>query len=149
MRIPACAAAGPLLSVFATIFDTDDGPGARPMSGGRAHLPACRGAVATGLRATLAVVHLVLTAFLGAGRADVGAQGAELGRELTAARHEARRQAADLGAVDVRRNAARHHLDIVFAKTGSGALVTGQRARIAGVYTFLEIFVGHHASLSV
>ena len=91
----------------------------------------------------LAVIHWMLSTFVGAGLADVGAQGAELGRELTAARHEARRQAADLGAVDVGRNAARHHLDIVFAKAGSGALVTGERTRIAGVDTFLEIFVGH------
>jgi hypothetical protein len=91
----------------------------------------------------LAVIHWMLSTFVGAGRADVGAQTAELGRELTAARHEARRQAADLGTVDVRRNAARHHLDIVFAKASGGALVASERTRIAGVDTFLEIFVGH------
>jgi hypothetical protein len=59
----------------------------------------------------------------------------------TAAAHETGSGAAQAGAVDIERDASRHHLDIVFLETGAGASVARQCTGVAGIDTALELLV--------
>jgi hypothetical protein len=92
------------------------------------------------------MLGIVLAALPGAGRADLGALAAQRLRKRARACHEAGREAADLGAVHVQRNAARHHLDILLAQAGARAAVAGGGAGFACVDTVLEVHLVHGAS---
>ena len=90
----------------------------------------------------------MLRAFVGAGLADHRAQGAERRRMRAAARHQADREPAYLGTVDVERNAARHRPRIGLAQAGGGAAVAGIGAVLASVDARGVVRVGHVVSPS-
>ena len=82
-------------------------------SGHGGHLAALVGAATACLGTLLAMLHLVPGAFLTAFLADLGARRTDgLGR-LACTAHGRGRELADLGAVDVERDAARHLLDVL------------------------------------
>jgi hypothetical protein len=107
------------------------------------HAAAFLGAMAASLRAGLAVVVLVLRAFVAAGLAYLRAQLAQLLNEVTATRHAGCRESTDGSAVHVQRDAPRHHLDVFFPQARGCAVVTGVGARVAGVDTSLVLLVRH------
>lgn len=74
----------------------------------------------------------MLRTLAGAGFADFGAQGAELGGMGAAPRHEACGKPADRRAVLVELDAAHHHGQLFFIETGGGAVIAGIRTGIAG-----------------
>lgn len=76
------------------------------------HVSASLGANAASLRAIAAVIHAVLGAFRATDLADFGAQGADLGGKLGAARQLAGGQRANFGATAIELDAARHHVDV-------------------------------------
>ena len=80
-----------------------------------------------GLGAPLAMVSLVLRAFVTAGLADISADSAERLCVLTAACHRTGCKLADGSAVDIESDAACHHLDVRFLKAGSRAMMTSHR----------------------
>src|SRR4051812_48211171 len=106
----------------------------------RRHLAALIGAAPASLGALTAMVHLaVLRAFLGARLADRCTAFADIAGALTAARHICSRQAANLCAIDIQRNAARHALHIRFTEAGGSAMAAGFRTGIAGIDAGLKL----------
>lgn len=89
------------------------------------------------------MVHLVLAALFTAGFAHVGAQAANRLRMFTVTRHRGRGESADLGAVDVKRDAPSHGLDVWFLQASRCAMTAGGCARVAGVDTRCVLLVGH------
>ena len=85
----------------------------------------------------------MLCAFLAAGIAHVGADSTQGCGEFAAACHIAGRHAADLRAVHIERDAARHHFYIIFRQAGGRAMIARSGARITRIDTFLELFVRH------
>ena len=102
---------------------------------------------ATGFRALLAMGHLMLCTFVAAGLADHRANPAHILGERTAPRHEARRKAAEGGAVHVQCNALGHHLHILFFEASRGAMIASVCAFVASVDTGLMQFMSHKALL--
>jgi len=94
--------------------------------------PASRGAL-------LAMLMLMLAALGCASVANLGAGLAQPGRIGAAARHEADRQTANLGAIDVQGNAARHHFYVVFLQARCSTTVAGSGTFVAGVNTRLKV----------
>jgi len=64
-------------------------------------------------------------------------------------RHVGRRQAADLGAVDVEGDAMCRRLHVFLFQAGSRAVIAGFSAGEAGVDAGFELLVGHEALLGV
>jgi len=98
----------------------------------------------------LAVVHVVLRAFLAASLTDLGAEAARGTDVFAAAGHEGYRQLACLCAVGVQPYAADHVLDVRFLQAAGRAMVARNHARMArgdAVLIFLVFFVGHATSL--
>lgn len=102
--------------------------------------PACRCAL-------LAMLGLMLSAFLAASIANVGARLANSRGKFTATRHVCRSHSANLCAIHVELNAARHFLDILFRQAGNGAVIAGSCAGIAFVDTGLKLFMCHEVLL--
>jgi hypothetical protein len=75
-----------------------------------------------------------------------GACLADVPRRLAAPGHDRRRNPAELGAVDIEGNAARHHLDVLLAKTGGGAPVASVGTVIACLQARRELLVFHDIS---
>lgn len=102
-------------------------PGGRVLPFGRlgrfSHPPAFFGTLAASLRAALAVIHLVFGAFIGARLANLCAKATKRMSEFTSSGHVTRRQAANLGAINIQLYAARHALDVLFREAGYGAVV--------------------------
>lgn len=84
---------------------------------------------------------LVLFTFGCAGLTDVSAERADLCGMNAASRHEARRQSANGGAVDVVTDALGHHADVVFSEAGSRAMVAGVGTGVTGIDAGLMLFV--------
>jgi hypothetical protein len=82
------------------------------------HALALRSAAAASVRAALTMLHPVPTAFGGAGVAHVGAQRTQGGSPFAVSRHECGGCSAELRAVDIKRNAARHRPHIGFLQAG-------------------------------
>lgn len=78
-----------------------------------------------------------------AGFTDVRTECTHLARELTIARHIARGQAANRGAIHVERDATRHHFDVVLLQAGGGAVIAGVCAGITHVDAGFVLFVSH------
>ena len=74
-------------------------------------------------------------AFGATGVANLGTGVAQHCGEFAAARHCAGRQPAEGGAVDIERNAARHHFHVLFLQAGTRTNVAGIGAFIARVDT--------------
>ena len=110
------------------------------------HAPAFVRATTAGLCARLAMFHLEFCAFVAASVTQLCASLADRTGKFAAARHIAGRHAANLGAVHIQRNAARHRLRIGFLQTGGCAMVAGICARIAGFDTGCKLFMGHDYS---
>ena len=81
----------------------------------------------------MAMLHRMLAAFLAAGVTEVGAQAAEGRGHLAVARYEAGGHPAQLGAIDIERDTARHHLRGIFVQAGAGTAVAGIGAGVARV----------------
>lgn len=107
------------------------------------HPAAFVGTPAACLRALLAMVHLVLPAFVAAGFANISAKTAEFACHLAASCHIGSRDAADLRAIHVKRNTTRHHLYILLLQAGCGAMVACGRARITSFDTGLKLIDCH------
>ena len=105
------------------------------------HLTTGFGAPATSLGTLAAMVHVtrVLFAFGRAGFTDVGAELAHVSRVWATTGQERNRRVADFGAVPVEPDAVYHHLNILLAKAGFGAGITGNSASLAG---FDAVLVG-------
>ena len=107
------------------------------------HLAALFCATPARLSTLLAMVRLVLGAFVAAKLANIRAELADLLGAFAAARHVRGGEPADCGAVDVERDAARHHLHVGLLKTSRGAVVAGIGAGVACVDAGLELLVCH------
>jgi len=88
-------------------------------------------------------VHGVFFAFRTTGLADFGAKLANLLGELAAAGHETNGGVADFGAVAVEADALDHHLYILLAEAGIGAMVAGDGAGLTGFDTLLVRLMCH------
>ena len=64
-------------------------------------------------------------------------------RKLASSRHERDAGTTDLGAVDIERDTSRKLLDIFLGEACRGAVITRDRAPVAGIDTALHGFVGH------
>jgi hypothetical protein len=93
--------------------------------------------------ATLAVIHVVFTAFLAALSAYLSAQPAELFGELRVTGHELSSQNADVRAIAVEPDAPLHHFNIVLLQAGGRAVFTFLSALQARLDTTLIFFVSH------
>ena len=87
--------------------------------------------------ARLAVIGVVLCALVATRLADFGTEAANGLGMVAASGHGVGGQRAHCSAVGIQRNAARHHLDVVFLQAGGKALVASGGARLAGVYAGL------------
>lgn len=114
--------------------------------GSAGHAAAFLGAAPAGLRALLAMCHLVAFALFAAGVAYVGAGLADHAGHFAAARHIAGRHPADVGAVDIECNAARHRLGVGFLQAGSRAVVACNGTGITAVDAGLILFMSHDFS---
>lgn len=76
---------------------------------------------------------IVLCAFGGAGIADLSADRAKPGREITSARHKPRGERAKIGAIAVELNATRHHLHVRLVQAFRCAMLASDRAGDAGM----------------
>lgn len=110
------------------------------------HAPAFVRTTATRLGARLAMFHLELCAFIPASLTQVGTGLANRTGKLAATRHIACSQAANLGAVHIQGNAARHRFQIRFLQTSGCAMVASICACIAGFDTGCKLFMGHDYS---
>jgi len=79
------------------------------------------------------VLYLMLGALVTACLAHLGTKLAKRSCEITTPGHEGSSETADLGAIHVERNAARHHFDVVFMQAG-------RRAHVACVGTGVASF---------
>jgi UPF0716 family protein affecting phage T7 exclusion len=85
-------------------------------------------ALAAGLGALLAVVVLVLAALVGALLANFDTLFDDVLGVGRVARNEGRSEPTDIGAVAVGADARGHHLHVVFAEAGVGAVLAGSHA---------------------
>jgi hypothetical protein len=65
------------------------------------------------------MIHLMPCALVGARRANISALPANCSSKHAAARHVRRSKPANLRAIHIERNTARHHLDIWFGQASS------------------------------
>lgn len=114
--------------------------------GAAGHAPTFVRATAAGLGACLTMLHLEFCTLIAARFAQFCASLADRTGKLATARHIARSHAANLGAVHIQRNAARHCLRIRFLQTGGCAMVAGICAGIAGFNAGGKLFMGHDYS---
>jgi hypothetical protein len=105
------------------------------------HLLTLDSAMLARIGTALAVFDLMLPAFLFAFAANVGTNAADIFRELRAGGHHCGRGEADLRAITIQGDAARHHFDIVLLQAGAGAVFAFARAVIAGFDAALKLFV--------
>lgn len=112
-------------------------------SGRCGYLAALFSAAMAGLRACLAVLHVVLRTFVTARLANNGADFADFLHVATASRHHCGRYGTDLGAVHIPRNALGHCLDVELLQTCHRAMVASCRAGVAGLHTRAIRFVRH------
>ena len=87
--------------------------------------------------------HVVFGTLVAARLTDVGTKAANSLGMLASTCHHRRRKCADIGAVHIQRNAARHHLDVGLLQTRGDAVVAGGSASVAGVDAGLVFLVGH------
>jgi heterodisulfide reductase subunit A-like polyferredoxin len=83
----------------------------------------------------------MLAAFFAAGLAHIRARLANGCSELAAATHVSGSHAADLRTVHIKRNAARHHFDVLLLQASRSAMVAGDCAGIAGIDAGLKLLM--------
>ena len=86
---------------------------------------------------------VVLRTFLCARIADLGADRAEPGRELTSAGHEPNGERAEVGAIAVELDATRHHLYVLLVQAFGCAMLASDRAGDARMDATLVFLIGH------
>ena len=118
-------------------------------SGRCGYLAALFSAAMAGLRACLAMLHVVLRTFIAARLADNGARFADFLQMATASRHHCGRYGADLSAVRIQRNALGHGLDVEFLQACRSAMVANCRAGSAGLHARAIRFVRHRILLQL
>ena len=101
----------------------------------------------TRIGAALAMIHVMLAAFLSAGAANLSANPAELLGELRITGHELRCQDANVSAVPIEPNATLHHLNIILLQTGCRAVFAFLCALLAR-FDATSICVVSHTILS-
>lgn len=107
------------------------------------HATAFCSAATAGFGTLLAMRHGVLRALLAARFADVRAQCANVACTFTVARHRARGRSANLGAVNVEGNAARHRFHVGLLQARRGAVVARRRTLIACFDASGKLFMSH------
>ena len=112
------------------------------------HLPALVRTLAARLGAALAVFVLVLLALRTAGVTDFGAKPTEFAGELRSPAHVSCRRPAHLRTVPVGANALGHHLHVLLAQAGVGAVLTRLRTLDAGLDARC-VFIVCHLKLSL
>jgi len=105
------------------------------------HAPALIGTPAAGGGTILAVLHLMLCAFVGAHVADRRARIANRFCSFATPCHHRCGRPAQLRAIDIERNAAGHHLDVVFLQASRGAHVARIGAIVTGFDTGFVLLV--------
>jgi hypothetical protein len=118
-------------------------PAARRSDCSGSHAQACFRAPAASFGASLAMIHVVFLAFLGAFLADFRAILADQVDEFAVARHEFGGKPAKGGAVDIQRHAARHMCRCRLLAAFGGAIVAGFCAGAAGLDAGLVMSVTH------
>jgi hypothetical protein len=93
--------------------------------------------------ACLAVGHVMPGAFLRAGKAYVGADGANCAVVGATACHEAQGKPAQLGAVQVERNATRHEAWVRLLQATDGAMIAGDCTCVTGLDARQMIVMSH------
>ena len=101
------------------------------------------------LRAILAMLCLVLRAFVAARLADICTEAANTFHEVRAACHQARGRSAHRRAGAIQLDAARHHLHILLVQAFRGAMLAGDRAGVTRNDTALILFKRHLQSVIV
>lgn len=109
----------------------------------RLHGPAFLGAAFASMRAFLAVRHGVTRAFIAAGVANLCAQSADVAGKAAAACHIGCSKTADVGAVDVERDASGHGRYVIFLQALRCAHVACFGASLACFDTGLKLFPDH------
>lgn len=107
------------------------------------HLFAFLGAAFAGFRAFPAMIHVMLAAFGRATAADFGAMLANVPGFFRIARHQRSREPAEVRAIPIEFDAARHHFHIVFVQAGGCAMLAYRGTLIASLDAILIFFVGH------
>lgn len=107
------------------------------------HTAAFFSAALAGVRAALAVIHLVLATRGAARFTDIRTNPAQLLRKLRASAHKGRRQPAGFCAVAVQANALGHFGDIALAQARIGTVFTGLGTFDAGLNACLEFLLRH------
>jgi hypothetical protein len=102
------------------------------LRGGRRGHQALFGTAMASFCTVLAMLRLVLRAFVAASLADLGAQLQDGAGASAAARHRCSGQLADGGAIDVQRDAPGHHLHVILGQARRGAVVARRRTIVAG-----------------
>lgn len=111
-------------------------------SPGTGHFAASVRTFAAGLCAILAVVHVVLGAFLATGVTYFRAESADPFRELRLARHFPHRKGTDVGTAAVQFDAAGHRLDVFFVQARRRAMFARSHALVTRL-ALLVVLVGH------
>jgi hypothetical protein len=112
---------------------------------GGCHIPAFLGALAAGLSAFPAVVHVVgvVFAFVGTGIANQRTECARLPGKLAVACQEISGQVADFGTTPVQLDAGYHHVDLRFVEASLLAALARNGAVQAGVDAVLQLMSFH------
>jgi hypothetical protein len=113
----------------------------------RCDLFALQSATLTLIGAILAVIHVVLAAFLATSPAGFRAEAADRDGKLRVGAHEQRRRPAKHRAVTIQGDATSQHLYIVLLQTGARAISAFVRAVITS-FNAVEIFFLCHKQLS-
>lgn len=131
-------------------IDADASVRTRSSSSGRlttfpsaSHAPAFFCATPACLRAVLAVLHGMLCALIAAGITHFCTRQTNCAGKLAAPGHIAGGQSANLRAVHVQCDTARHRFGIRLLQAGYSAVIAGVCASIAGVNTRFELLMCH------
>lgn len=89
------------------------------------------------------MIHLVPRAFRTTRVANFRAQLADAFREVGTSGHFPSRKRTDIRAAAVEFDATRHHFDVFFVQTRSGAVFAGLHALVTGLNAVFVMFVGH------
>ena len=115
------------------------------------HLFAFLRTALTGVRALLAMIGFVFSAFCGTPTANLRAMFADMRSLLGPPGNQRSHKAADVCAITVQRNAARHHFYVVLVQTGRRTVLACRGADVASlnagfVFLMYHMFYSSHDS---
>lgn len=107
------------------------------------HAFAFLGTAFTGFGATLAVLHIMLATFIATDAANLGADAAEVFGKFRTAGHKSGGGGTDFRASAVQLDASGHSFYVFFVEALGGAMITLDRALVAGLDTPFKFLVRH------